>query len=357
MKKIILSGLFAVTIFVACKKSGVDETPMEDFNAKKDVGITDFVNKVAIAGYTELKIKADVLNNSIITLNATTTDANLTASKNAWRDMRSTWERCEGYLFGPVEDDNYDPETDTWPVDYVAMNALLADNTHALDVTDINSLQLSLKGYHPIEYMLWGQNGNKTAAQFTARQKLYMVSLSAHLQQKATALKNSWLPTGGNYSAAVLNAGKGSTLFVKKQDAYISIANGMSDICGEVGDGKMKEPFDAMDPNIVESPFSGNSIPDFQKNITGAYNVYLGKFNEDGAGLEDLVKMKNSALDAELQSKFNAAISSFNSITVPFEKAIFTQRVQCQNTMNAINALATVIDTKLKPFIIQNITD
>lgn len=356
MKKIIFPALLATAIFAGCSKSDSTDTTAE-YNTAKDAGITDFVNKVAIPGYAELKAKGDVLNNTITALNATPTEANLLAAKNAWRDMRSTWEKCEGYLFGPVEDDSYDPETDTWPVDYVAMDALLADNSHNLSVADINTLPLSLKGYHPIEYILWGQNGSRTAASLTARQKLYMVSLSSHLQSKATALYNSWIATGGNYSASVLNAGKGSTLFPKKQDLYIAIATGLSDICGEVGDGKMKEPYDLQDPNKVESPFSGNSVTDFQNNIIGAFNVYRGRFNDDGAGLEDLVRLRNSALDAEIQAKFNAAISSFGTITVPYGQAIISQRSQCQNVMNAINDLANTIDNKLQPFILQNITD
>ncbi len=91
MKKIFLPAFCAVIIFAGCNKSEATNTA-NDFNAKKDAGITDFVNKVAIPGYAELKQKADVLNNSIITLNTNTTDANLTLAKNAWKDMRSTWE-------------------------------------------------------------------------------------------------------------------------------------------------------------------------------------------------------------------------------------------------------------------------
>jgi len=67
--------------------------------------------------------------------------------------------------------------------------------------------------------------------------------------------------------------------------------------------------------------------------------------------------MKNISLDNEIQQKFQAAITSFNSITVPYEQAILTQKVQCQNTMNAINDLKATLEEKLKPFIITNITD
>ena len=364
MKKIVFPALLMASIITGCSKNDDGADTVANFNTAKTNAITDFVNIVAIPAYTELKTKGDALNNSIIALNASTTDANLTVAKNAWKDMRQTWERSEGFLLGPVEDGEYDPDTDTWPVNFNDMNNLLATAQPLGTAANIEALgSRALKGYHPIEYMLWGQNGNKKAADFTARQKEYLTGLSLHLKSQADALYTSWIPAGGNYANEILKAGAGSTVFAKKQDVFLAICGALTDICGEVGDGKMKEPFDAAatvpseGAQLVESPFSGNSLTDFKNNLQGAFNSYQGKFNSDGTGLQDLVKIKNSALNLEIEQKFNAAINSFASITVPFEQAISTQRTQCQATMTAINYLANTLDTKLKPFIIQYITD
>jgi putative iron-regulated protein len=367
MKKIFLSVAVMAAIIAGCKKDETT-TSTEDFTTLKSQGITDFVNLVAVPGYAELKTKAAALNDAVIALNTATTDANLNTAKNAWKDLRSTWEKCEGFLFGPVDADEHDPETDTWPVNFVDLDALLADNTHPLTVADIESLtNRALKGYHPIEYVLWGKKTSpQTAATLAAnsRQKLYIVSLTAALKNQADALYNSWIASGGNYSNVVLTAGAaGNTTYPKKQDAYTTLLEGFLGICGEVADGKMKEPFDAeaaapgTGAMLVESPFSGNSATDFKNNITGAYNVYLGKFNSQGKGLSDLVKAKNVSLDNSIKAKFETAINSFNNITVPFEDAIVSQRIQCQNTMNAISDLADTLDADLRSFIITNITD
>ena len=351
----LLFFLGAALLSGSCRKADVHSG--KDFTKIEDQAISDFVHVVAIPGYDELRTKATNLNNSITTLNTTPSDANLQAARIAWRDMRITWERCEGYLFGPVEDDEYDPETDTWPVSFNDLDSLLA-SSNPLGVDDIEALtQRSLKGYHPIEYVLWGKDGLQTGAGITDREKQYVTSLSLHLKSQAEKLYASWAPSGGNYGQNLLNAGKGSTLYPKKKDAFLAILEGLLAICEEVGEGKMKEPFDSQDPNIVESPFSGNSVADFKNNITGALNVYLGKFNDDGVGLNDLVRAKNIALDNEIQQKFNTAINSFNSITKPFEQAIISERIQCQTVMDAIDELAETLDTKLRPFIQQNITD
>jgi putative iron-regulated protein len=366
MKKILITAAALASVITACKKDNTTQT--DDFATLKSQGITDFVNVVAVPGYAELKTKAGALNTAVVALDANTTDANLTTAKNAWKDLRSTWEKCEGYLFGPVDADEHDPETDTWPVNFVDLDALLADNTHPLTVSDIESLtNRALKGYHPIEYVLWGKKTSpQTATTLAAnsRQKLYIVSLTQALKNQADALHNSWIATGGNYADVVLTAGStGNTVFPKKQDAYITLLEGFVGICGEVAEGKMLEPFDAeatapgTGGMLVESPFSGNSTTDFKNNITGAYNVYLGKFNSQGKGLSNLVKAKNASLDNLIKTKFEAAIGSFDNITVPYEDAIVSQRIQCQNTMTAIADLATLLDTDLRSFIITNITD
>jgi putative iron-regulated protein len=367
MKRKLITITVAAIIIAGCKKENTTAVT-DDFTILKSKGITDFVNVVALPGYAELKAKAAMLNDAVVALNASATEANLMAAKNAWKDLRSTWEKCEGYLFGPVDADEHDPETDTWPVNFIDLEALLADNTHPLTVADIESLtNRALKGYHPIEYVLWGKKTSpQTAATLAAnsRQQLYIVSLTAALKNQADALYNSWIAGGGNYSNVFLTAGMaGNTTYPKKQDAYITLLEGCVGICGEVADGKMKDPFDAeaatpgSGGELVESPFSGNSVTDFKNNITGAYNVYLGKFNEQGKGISDLVKTKNVSLDNLIKTKFESAIGSFNNITVPYEDAIVSQRLQCQNSMAAIAALSELLDTQLRSFIITNITD
>jgi putative iron-regulated protein len=357
MKKIMmLMTVVTIIIAAACKKNDND-SGTNNFETLKTEVLTDFTNKVAVPGYLDLDNAAAALNTAIVNLKTSATEANLTAAKTAWKNMRSIWENCEGYLFGPVEDNDYDPNMDTWPTDYVQMDSLLT-STNPLALNNIQNITLSLRGYHPIEYIIFGDHGNRTAAGITARQKTYIVSLSTDLKNTCHELYLSWTAAPTNFAQQVTKAGAGSSVYTKKQQAYLAIVEALIGICEEVGEGKMKEPFTAQDPAIVESPYSGNSVSDFRDNIIGLQNVYLSKYKtNDGKGINDLVALKNIALDNKLQSQMTAAINSFNNITVFYEQAIISQRVQCQNTMTALATLKTTLETELKPFIIQNIQD
>ena len=356
MKKISLLSFTILSIsLAACNKN--NDTVTDNFETLKTEVLTDFTNVVAVKGYTDLDNAATALNTAIQNLNTNATEANLTEAKNAWKNMRSIWEKCEGYLFGPVEDNDYDPNMDTWPTDYVQMDSLLA-SSNPLTVTDIQNITLSLRGYHPIEYIIFGDHGSRTAASITTRQKAYMVSLSTDLKNTCHELYLSWTTAPTNFAQQVIKAGNGSVVYTKKQEAYLAITEALIGICDEVGEGKMKEPYVTMDPSIVESPYSGNSVSDFRDNIIGLQNVYLGNLGTaNGKGLNDLVATKNISLDNKIQNQITAAINSFNNITVFYEDAIISQRIQCQQTMTALATLKSTLENELKPFIIQNIQD
>lgn len=348
--------LIAISVFlVSCHKAS-DTPQAADFTTLEAQVITDFANNTAVPLYADLKTKATTFNNAIVQLNTDATETNLVAARQAWVNMRSSWEQCEGFLFGPVEDDNYDPNMDTWPVDHVQLDSLLS-SSNSLELPDIQNLTtLSLRGFHPVEYMIWGVNGNATASSLTARQKKYMVSLSADIANNTANLYGSWT-SGVEFRNEILNAGKGSTRFTTRKDLFLAMVSGMSDICGEVGEGKMSEPFTAHDSLLSESPFSHNSLTDFKNNIVGAQQVYLCNYNTQGKGLSDMVKAKNASLDAKIRQQFTAAINSFNNITTTFEQAIYTQQVQVQNTISAIASLQTTLDEELSLFIQQHVKD
>ena len=350
----LISSCFALLLVSGCKKN--DTTPPVDTPVSELDVLTDFANVLVNPNYQDLQAKAGALNLAAQTLSTSPTAANLVIAQDAWRAVRVPWELSEGFLFGPVEDFYYDPATDTWPVNTVELDSLLA-SSDPLTLADIDSLPYSLKGYHPAEYLLFGVGGTKTVSQFTARQFQYLISLTQNLYNSVTGLRNSWdVNQPGNFSEQLITAGAGSTRFATRRDAFIAIVAAMIKICNEVSNGKMQVPLAAHDSTLVESQYAHNATTDFRNNITGIQNVYMCNYFSTGKSLHDLVVLKDISLDNTIQSQISTAISSFNSIDPDYGKAIFTQVGQIQTTQNAINTLQGTLNL-LNNFVQANIND
>ena len=352
------AALLVMLAFGACSKSS-NSGSTESFTSIESDVISDFVKKTGLPQYDSLVQTATALNTAITNLNSSTTDANLATAQADWRAIRTVWERCEGFLIGPVEAKDYDPNSDTWPTDYHQMDSLLA-SSNALGVSDVQNLPQTLRGYHPMEYLIFGEGGTRTASQLDARKLQYLVSLSADLlNNDVQPLLDSWTSAPVNFGQAILTAGSGSTTYTSKQAFFLDIVgdNGMAGICNEVGeqdeDGKMYNPYINKDSSLTESPYSGNSLTDFKNNIIGLQQVYMGL--NGGKGLKDLVAARNSSLDQQIQTAITAAVSSFDNISGStgehYEEAIFDKRTQIQQTITQLNSLQSLLDNDLTTFI------
>ncbi|HTP79537.1 MAG TPA: imelysin family protein [Bacteroidota bacterium] len=335
-----------------CSKHSV--SPSESSGATEVQVLADFAQNVALANYEDLLTKTTVLAQASGQLRLSTTDSNLAIAQSAWRSARTAWEQAEGFLFGPIEDYNYDPTVDTWPLSRTEMDSLLASGK-ALTVSDVDALPYSLKGFHAIEYILFGAG---SAAYLSARDLDYLGALTQSLQNTANALFNSWDPNqAGNFSAIFVGAGPGNERYPTRRDAFLALVEAMVDICDEVADEKMQDPLIKQDSTLDESPFAHNSTTDFRNNITGVENAYLGKYFVDGHGLNELVAEGNLSLDEEIQSELSTAINSFDAIGPNFESAIYVRQAQVRATQAAIRALRETLESKLVLYLQTTITD
>src|SRR5882757_4735521 len=115
MNRIFFSSTVVCTLVLgACNKSS-DSGSAESFTSIESDVIKSFVNNTALPQYDSLVKTGTALNTNITTLNSNITDANLQAAQGTWKTMRVYWEGSEGFLIGPVEAYDYDPNSDTWP--------------------------------------------------------------------------------------------------------------------------------------------------------------------------------------------------------------------------------------------------
>ncbi|MCB0663731.1 MAG: hypothetical protein KDC24_13375, partial [Saprospiraceae bacterium] len=294
--------VLAVVVFsiTACGKEEpiIDTTP--DFtNLLNNLG-----NDVILATYQDLSIKGASLQTAAANLEADPSPENLEAARRAWVAARSPWEQSEGFLFGPVDQEGLDPSLDSWPVNVTDLNNVLNSNNE-LTVSFLEQQEGTLKGFHTIEFLLWGEDGNKTVDQLSAREFEYLAACAGALANDTEALYNLWAPASGNYIENIVKAGNGSPVYISQKSAVEEITNALVIIADEVANGKINEPLSQMDLSLEESRFSSNSKADFADNMRSIQNIYVGNFGVrgNGIGLSIVVANENPTLDSKVKNQ------------------------------------------------------
>ena len=362
MNKRFLLGMLvasATTLgLTSCSKNDSNSAVTMTIEEAAPKALTDFVNVLGEPLYADFVIKASALNDAVIRLATNPSVENQTAAQQAWINTRVVWEQSEGFLLGPVEDDNYDPYMDTWPTDVNQMKDLLNGTSDIATLlatptaeTD-EGTEYALRGFHPLEYLLWDLDPSK----YTQRDSAYMTALSKDILTQTQNLQNSWTKSGG-YANELMNPGASGSRYTSKEEALEDIALQLIAICDEVGDSKIPKPFGTSkataDSTQTESPYSHNSITDFKNNIQGAYNSYTCSYNNtSGTSLSTIVSINNGSLDIKIKTAFSNAINSFKALDgVTFEKAIYDNRPAVQGVIDNINALRTILNEELIPYI------
>jgi len=337
-------ALASVSIgFYSCSDDNDSASPVDaTLNAQI---LTDFSTNVAQATYNDLKAKASILNDDIQSFVAAQDETKLTKLRADWKAARQAWEQSESFLFGPVDTNKIDPRIDSWPINEQDLNVELAGDAE-LTEEYIDGLGEDIKGFHPIEFLVFGENGDKAADDFTERELEYLSALGQNLKKLTSEAATAWDPaSSSSYTTVFIKAGAGSNEFPTQRSAFEQLVNAMAGICEEVADEKINSVYLEHDPSLEESPYAQNSLIDFKNNIIGVQNVYLGKYSAAGdASLEDLVKEYNLSLDGEIKAAISAAIASLENIDGPFGSAILNTNVKVQNAIDAIHNLQEKLD-------------
>jgi uncharacterized iron-regulated protein len=359
VKQTTLFSMLILLSITACHKAA-NNTTTNTANTTTPTSsqvIADFCTHVAAPDYTDMYNNAVAFQNAEATFYANPNDNDLNTMRASWKAMRAAYESAEGFLIGPISTQDLDPDIDTWPVEQNELDSILNGST-TLDATYVSNLQSSLKGFHPVEYLIFGTSGTATAASFTVttslptgpRKKEYLHALTANMIDIVTQIKNSYVVNSSNDYATILNTAGTNSTYPTRKAALLDLVVAMSGICGEVGgsasDGKINSVYTTQDVTLQESFFSDNSWNDFTNNIAGIKNVYMAtyKSSANGHSMHDLVSAKNISLDNTIQSKLNAAINAFSNAHLPFGQSVVSERTQVQNIMNTIRDLQDVLD-------------
>lgn len=324
----------------------------------KDV-VSNLVDNVIVPTYTELADETEQLE---ATLNGL--DVNSISQKDVdkacdlFKKARKTWEQSEAFLGGAASDFDVDPTIDSWPLNRSLLLNYFSSGTMDEDMLD----DASILGFHALEFILF-RNGqprnvsefksNDTYKGFTsvsgAKELLYAQQVCKLLKERTFQLQVAWegetaknadrvqvvknadleyvTSKGISFGENMKKAGETASTFSSLKDAIAQILSddegSAAAIANEVGTAKIANPFSAGYIFYVESPYSYNSITDFQDNIRSIRNVWYGSRSgsADGKNFNDFfVKTNKSATSSNIVTLFNDAINKIGKIPAPFVK-------------------------------------
>jgi len=274
--------------------------------------LSNLVGSVIIPTYTDLANDVEDLEQTLngLTVN-TITQAQINNACNDFKKARQHWERSEAFLMGAASDFDVDPTIDSWPLNRTLLLSYFNNGMNDEMLEDATIL-----GFHALEFILFRNGSPRKVDEFKAndtyknfenisgeKELKYAQTICTLLKQRCFQLQVAWegetvanashvavvkaagleytTENGLNYGENLTGAGTNpQSTFATLQAAIAQVLSDDEGSCvaiaNEVGTAKIANPFSAGDISYVESPYSYNSIVDFQDNIRSIRNVWNG---------------------------------------------------------------------------------
>ncbi len=319
--------------------------------------VSHFADQVVIPTYQQLVQEAGELSKAVNGFVENPTPETLKTAQNAWVKTRTPWEQSEAFAFGPAESLGYDGDLDDWPVNETDVVAVI-NSQDEINIESVKKLQTTQKGFHTIEYLLFGLDSQKTAQDFSERELKLLQNLTIAFNESAHNLTKSWAKgVNGNpaYREVLATAGtNNNSAYPTQQAAVEEIIQGMLGCLDEVANEKIGKPLETKDDLTFESRFSHNSLNDFKDNLKSVENAYLGQIAGTGTqsnSISALVAQKNPELDQKIKQELKAALEAVNAVPNPIETTIKNPETTAKLTSAkaAILTAFTTIETQLLP--------
>ena len=320
--------------------------------------IKGFVNDVVIPTYTDLGTAVEDMHQALGTLSETQiTQKNVNDACTAFKTARKLWEQSEAFLGGAASDFSIDPHIDSWPLNRTALLSYFKNPTAEIE-------DESILGFHALEFILFRDGQPRKVAEFQGNDTykgFENISGAAELQYAETVIEDllahvyelqcSWQDTPDENRLAVVKAnnleyrtrdknqsygwniqnyGNGLSTYPALEDALEQIlsaddGSGLA-IANEVGNKKIANPFKKGDISYVESPYSYNSITDFQDNIRSIENVWYGGRNGASSNptysFHEFFAQTSPAVGKAVEDAIAKAINNIGAMPSPFVKYV-----------------------------------
>lgn len=358
MKKIYFSMLALImgACMISCKNNNGQNPTGE---TKKDAAIreaaTEYVHNNVIVIYQGLADASAEIYDACATIKAhreagTLADADIRKAADAWLKARKYWEQSEAFLFGPVADEGIDPRIDSWPLDKTSMDAILANDAKMAEIEKQGAAYFEhlpegygMFGFHALEYLIFASDNTskpvrlRSTDSYTKNELIYLSAAAEDLKVQTARLASLWR---NGYAKTMTTVGTNEQ-YRTWDDVAEEILQGCIDIADEVGNTKMGTPHYAAaegDRDYIESPYSLNSIQDFQDNIISIRNSYAG----GKKNLSIVMQMYDKELDSKCLAAIENAYAKIGLIPEPFAESA-SQQVTA-DAIDACNELLEILE-------------
>ena len=328
---------------------------------------------IALAGYSDSLMTALALQDAVTALVATPSVETLDAARTAWIAARVPYQQTEVFRFGNPIVDDWEGKVNAWPLDeglmdyvdasyggptdeneFAALN-VIANPTFSIAGMDVDATDITpeligdvlneadgietnvARGYHAIEFLLWGQDLNGTDAgagdrpytDFVEgdgctggncdRRVDYLTAATDLLITDLEFIIDQWDENGAARTDLLADPDAG----------IVAMITGMGSLSyGEQAGQRMRLGLMLNDPEEEHDCFSDNTHNSHYYDGKGVQNVYLGQYERidgtvvEGPGLTALVAAVDPALDDEVRGKLDTTMGALTAIVAAAENGM-----------------------------------
>ena len=328
---------------------------------------------IALAGYSDSLMTALALQDAVTALVATPSVETLDAARTAWIAARVPYQQTEVFRFGNPIVDDWEGKVNAWPLDeglmdyvdasyggptdeneFAALN-VIANPTFSIAGMDVDATDITpeligdvlneadgietnvARGYHAIEFLLWGQDLNGTDAgagdrpytDFVEgdgctggncdRRVDYLTAAADLLITDLEFIIDQWDENGAARTDLLADPDAG----------IVAMITGMGSLSyGEQAGQRMRLGLMLNDPEEEHDCFSDNTHNSHYYDGKGVQNVYLGQYERidgtvvEGPGLTALVAAVDPELDDEVRGKLDTTMGALTAIVAAAENGM-----------------------------------
>lgn len=323
---------------------------------------------IAQAMYGDALVRAEKLDQAVGALLQSPDEPTLAAAREAWLAAREPYQQTEVYRFGNPLVDEWEGKVNAWPldeglIDYVLVesygdssdeNAFYVANVVAnpkltvggkeidastigpdllAELHEIDEVEANVsRGYHAIEFLLWGQDlngagpgkGERPATDYAAggactggncdRRGAYLAAATKLLVSDLQEMVGNWAANGPARAALTVEGG---------QKGLAMMLTGLGSLSyGELAGERIKLGLMLHDPEEEHDCFSDNTHNSHYYDVLGMRAVYLGRYEgidgkvTEGASLSNLVRTADPAVDEAMRAALDKTLAAFTAIKV-----------------------------------------